>query len=212
MLALTYHIAVALFENAGYFCVESLEHQSVDSGDKSFIFDTKSLCQKTGIVVSEGQRYRVTIEIPGNVDWFDQSVWTDVRGFPTGGRYYFGLLLKRWWTKNWFQPILRVGRKGNFEYALEPLHPLRSVPLQTCEAHQEPDSLFGPASLAIQQEVKRCGGKPHAPVRKLVAEFTPRREGEVFFYVNDAMLLWPGETERFYNNNSGTALVTISPM
>jgi uncharacterized protein (DUF2235 family) len=211
----TYHMAGALIANAGYFCEDSAgKLQGVDEIDRSFDFDTKSFCQKTGIEVSEGRRYRLTMTIPEDGDWFDKSIWTDVRGFPTDRPiHYVAFPLKRWWTKNWFEPTVRVGRKGNFEYALEPQEPLPDVPLQDCNAYNVVDTgHFEPAPPAVRQAVKQCGGVVLSPDRKLVAEFTPGRSGELFLYVNDAVLLWPGNFDLFYRNNGGTAKVTVSPV
>jgi Uncharacterized alpha/beta hydrolase domain (DUF2235) len=215
VLACTYHVSVALLSNGGYFCDDNQRHlESADEAERSFNFDTKSLCQHTGIAVTEGRRYRVTMIIPNDDDWFDKAIWTDVRGFPTDRiRHYVALPLKRWWTKNWFQPIARVGRKGNFEYSLEPEQPLPDVPLRSCDAPTEPGSkVSDPASPATREAVKYCGGRILIPSRKLVAEFTPRTGGELFMYVNDALLLWPQKTGEFYRNNSGTARVVISPV
>jgi uncharacterized protein (DUF2235 family) len=44
---------------------------------------------------------------------------------------------------------------------------------------------------------------------QLTAEFTARRTGEVFLYVNDAVLPFPQAGQYFYNNNHGSARVTI---
>jgi hypothetical protein len=215
VLACTYHVSVTLLNNGGYFCEGGGSPLvSADEAERSFNFDTKSVCQNTGITVTEGRRYRVTMIIPDDDDWFDKTIWTDVRGFPTDSiRHYTALPMKRWWTKNWFQPIARVGRKGNFEYSLEPEQPLPDVPLRSCEAPTEPRSrVSDPASPATREAVKSCGGRILVPSRKLVAEFTPRTGGELFLYVNDALLLWPQQTNEFYRNNSGTARVVISPV
>jgi uncharacterized protein (DUF2235 family) len=215
VLACTYHVSVVLLSTAGYFCGDNQRPlESADEAERSFNFDTKSLCQNTGIAVTEGRRYRVTMTIPNDDDWFDKSIWTDVRGFPTDRvRHYVALPLKRWWTKNWFQPIARVGRKGNYDYSLEPELPLPDVPLRSCDASTEPGSkVSDPASPATREAVRYCGGRILIPARKLVAEFTPRTGGELFMYVNDALLLWPQRIDEFYRNNSGTARVVISPV
>jgi hypothetical protein len=209
-----HHMALALLGNGGYFCEDGSSLQSADEADRSFTFKTDALCQKSGVSVTEGQRYRVTVTIPPDDDWFDRSIWTDARGFPTDRpTHYGGMLIKRWWTKNWFQPIVRVGRRGNYEYALEPVEPLPDVPLQDCAAPAEENAdTSQPASPEIRQAVKQCGGQTLIPSRKLVAEFTPRKSGELFVYVNDAVLLWPGMVKYFYGNNSGSAQVTVAPV
>lgn len=215
VVAGVHHMAVALLGNAGYFCEkESGSLASADATDRSFAFTTSSLCQNTGIGVTEGRRYRVTITIPPDDDWFDKSIWTDVRGFASDrATHYIGMPLKHWWTANWFQPVVRVGRRGNYEYLLEPAEPLPYVPLERCKAPGDPAAdPSQPATAAVKQAVMQCGGQTLEPTRKLVAEFTPRRSGELYIYVNDAMLLWPGMVNFFYNNNSGSAQGKIEPV
>jgi uncharacterized protein (DUF2235 family) len=43
--------------------------------------------------------------------------------------------------------------------------------------------------------------------RELVSDITANVSGELFIYVNDAVLAWPGTRDFFYRNNSGTAKV-----
>jgi hypothetical protein len=50
------------------------------------------------------------------------------------------------------------------------------------------------------------------PTRKLVAEFTPGRSGELYIFVNDAMWAWQSGWTYFYANNSGSAQVKIEPV
>ncbi|BDC48061.1 hypothetical protein F183_A03770 [Bryobacterales bacterium F-183] len=44
---------------------------------------------------------------------------------------------------------------------------------------------------------------------RLVAEVRARRDGQMYFYVNDAVLPVPADYQYFYGNNKGTAVVTI---
>jgi uncharacterized protein (DUF2235 family) len=215
VVAGSHHLALALLSNGGQFCEDSPPKlQRADEADRNFTFKANELCQKSGVSVTEGQRYRITVEIPPDSDWFDRSIWTDVRGFPADRfTHYVGVLIRRWWTKNWFQPVVRVGRRDNFEYALEPVEPLPDVPLQDCAGPEEKNPDYSqPASPEIREAVKQCGGQNLLPSRKLVAEFTPRKSGELFVYVNDAVLLWPGMVKYFYGNNSGSAQVTVAPV
>ena len=210
-----HHMAIALLGNGGYFCdAEATNPPSADVSDRSFTFKTTSLCHQTGIGLTEGRRYRLTITIPSDDDWFDKAIWTDVRGFATDrARHYLGMPLKHWWTANWFQPIARVGRRGNYEYLLDPIEPLPYVPIERCKAPDDPaPDPSEPATAEVKAAVKQCGGLKLEPTRKLVAEFTPRRSGELYIYVNDALLLWPGMLTFFYGNNSGSAQVTVSPV
>jgi hypothetical protein len=51
---------------------------------------------------------------------------------------------------------------------------------------------------------------PKPEPRELIAEFTPRRNGEVFLFVNDAVIGLPRIADYFYRtNNEGRATVVI---
>jgi hypothetical protein len=50
------------------------------------------------------------------------------------------------------------------------------------------------------------------PAGDYTAEFVATRTGEVFLFVNDAVVSWHGLTREFYNNNAGTARVQIAPV
>jgi hypothetical protein len=52
---------------------------------------------------------------------------------------------------------------------------------------------------------------PGQPLTRLDAEITARRSGELFLFVNDAVLPVPKNGQVFYNNQ-GTATVTIYPV
>jgi hypothetical protein len=43
----------------------------------------------------------------------------------------------------------------------------------------------------------------------LVEPFKPEKTGELFFYVNDAVIAWPWLSDIFYRNNSGEAAIMI---
>ena len=46
--------------------------------------------------------------------------------------------------------------------------------------------------------------------QKLTARVTAKTSGELFIYVNDAVVSWPGKTGYFYQNNRGTAIVSVA--
>ena len=94
-------------------------------------FNVHDMCSPTGLILVEGQRYRITITMQD--EWFDKGIRTDVRGFSAEGmRHYSAGILKRWWSKNWFLPVARIGPVGNYEYALVPASPLPAVPFNQC--------------------------------------------------------------------------------
>lgn len=54
------------------------------------------------------------------------------------------------------------------------------------------------------------GGALRPDTRELVAEITARRSGELFLFVNDAVLPIPGYFDLFYRNNHGRATVSVT--
>jgi hypothetical protein len=84
-------------------------------------------------------------------------------------------------NKAWFQPIARIGAVGADEYPLEP---------DTRQIVATPESGEGR--------------------RELVADIRARRSGELFLYVNDAVVGIPRFVGHFYANNRGEATVTVA--
>ncbi len=56
------------------------------------------------------------------------------------------------------------------------------------------------------------GSVSNGKTDKLIAEITARRDGELFLFVNDAVLPVPKAWQGFYSNNQGTATVTVQPV
>lgn len=57
---------------------------------------------------------------------------------------------------------------------------------------------------------RRPRAGPGRPNRTLISDITANATGELFLYVNDAVLTLPGLTDVFYKNNSGKAKVTVT--
>lgn len=174
--------------------------------EKEADFATSSMCHATGLSLVEGRRYRITLKMQDR--WFDQSLETDVGGFPSSSyrtRYlglslrplYLGLPLRRWLVSNWFEPVARIGAVGDYEYPLEPASPIPADPFEKCHDAQK----------LSQADCAEKNGL-HA-TRVLISDIQPKTSGELFIYVNDAVLLWPGLTDFFYRNNSGSATVKV---
>ncbi|MEH6434054.1 DUF2235 domain-containing protein [Massilia sp. DD77] len=169
-------------------------------------FMTNAPCLATGIVLQRGGRYRVTLKDPEGT-WFDRALHTDLGGFPTSSLVHrFGMPLKRWWSANWFAPIGRVGQYGNEEYVLEPIAPY-------LERRYPAVPEFG-GSLRCPippEDAKRLRASDATPAERkvLVAEVTAKSTGELFLFVNDAVVWPPNLHGYFYSNNLGSALVNV---
>jgi len=138
------------------------------------VFRTKDLCYPTGLKVTHGETYQVSLAvneawsdrgIPASPEGFARSTWMQLAGVP----------FKRLIWSNWFAPIVRVGGSGLDEY----------FPHFTRES--ETSNLW-------------------------TAKFVARKDGEVFVYVNDTSIFLPWLLTYFYENNAGTAVVSLKKM
>ena len=112
----------------GHFCQSTFNPREplVETLRSNVNFKTQAMCQPTGIVLEEGGRYRIRVEIKEH--WFDKDIPTDVRGFGSDTIWQtLATPLKRWWGENCVQPIARLGVLGNDEYVLDPVAPLKRV-------------------------------------------------------------------------------------
>ena len=88
--------------------------KSVGYGD---MFFTRELCHPTGLKVTHGEKYRITLAIPQGSPWIDKDIPADPRGFALGSwRQLGGIPFKRLIWSNWFRPIVRVGSTGLEEH------------------------------------------------------------------------------------------------
>jgi hypothetical protein len=177
-----------------------------------------------------------TFERKPEFAWFDKDTPADVAGFGVVSLPHFlGMTLKRWWRENYFQPIARVGNIGNYEYPLKPAAPLPKVDFSACKKIWQSASLWRMASqwdiaglwhAASHWDIKSkvaddkikdeldCEAKPENGIRRnevLISDITPDSTGELYIYVNDAVLFWEGpDHHKFYKNNNGKAKVTVT--
>ena len=202
-----------LQSTAGKFCLPNVDYAEATSkliaagryeklGTKENI-DLTSLCAPTGLWLIAGSEYRIQVE--QTEPWFDRTWPADVIGFTPGWRHTLFTPLKRWWLKNWFQPIVRVGNIGNYEYPLFPTSPLPKVDFKACKPKSPPRTK---EAMDIQLKCEKDNGIVRNKV--LIADITPNSTGELYFYVNDAVLAIPFLHDRFYRNNIGKAKVTVT--
>ena len=167
---------------------------------------TDSLCWASGIRVEKGTRYQITLTIVD--DWLDRTERADVGGFPTGTLVHFNAaLLRRRWGEYWFKPIAKVGSTGREEHVLNPVSPLPPVKYKT------PADVPGPRFEKIPASSAKSivENQPTPAARKmLIAEMTAETTGELFLFVNDAVLGIPGHAGLFYQNNRGSATLAVT--
>jgi uncharacterized protein (DUF2235 family) len=184
-------------------------------------FPLNSICHQTGLRLVAGRQYRIRLEIEQglNKEWFDKGRHTDVAGFAADNwLHLLAAPLKRWWRENWFQPIARIGEIGNNEHALRPAALLPILrPSEDCPSAEKMrneawhSDIQSPAPDEFKQAQIECDSRHGIkPSRVLISDITADATGELFLYVNDAVLTWPERTDMFYRNNSGVAKVTVT--
>jgi uncharacterized protein (DUF2235 family) len=171
------HLIFDFADSAGLICEETSAAQKLEPGKASpeIVFDTKNICQPTGLFLEEGVRYLITLkQVP---PWHDGRIATGIGGFYSSDqdfltriKLYLAWPLKRTFIRPWFRVFTRIGATGNYEDFLDP----------------------DPRTPGMLEENFRAG-----------------RSGELFLYVNDAVLALPWLYNWFYRNNDGKATVII---
>ncbi|KJC54675.1 hypothetical protein UB31_03345 [Bradyrhizobium sp. LTSP849] len=218
--------------------------------DATTLFDTKAFCWWSGLAVEKGRKYRVFVEVKD--PWFDRTTMSGANGFQTHGlRHYVALPELRLYAANWFQPVVRIGTKGMNDLPLQAVNviPADALPRRTKPTIPAEDDVEGqdqyPVSLddidqfkgglktlgnfePIPQAMLDDAGqvwKKEGLTDRVVAEFVAPDSGELFFYVNDAVQIFPqlmpesmvpswlqvlqGPPDLYYHNNTGTAKITV---
>jgi hypothetical protein len=190
------------------------ETRQLAENDKlgSAVIDIKSPCPRTHLWLVAGRQYRIKIEPGKGVDaWFDRGTPADVTGFAANSvPHYAGMTLKRWWRENYFRPIARIGNIGNYDYPLHPVAALPKVDFSPCGKIEVSGPTEEPAPEAARLNFLNCEEMKKIKRNEvLIADITPDSTGELYIYVNDAVLFWDSG-HKFYKNNNGKANVTVT--
>lgn len=222
----------------GYVCEGSQLPALRSAGDAPGhigLFTTDNPCWKSGVYLQSGERYRVWIEI--REPWFDETIMTDVGGFSPEllSVMTLGRPLRRKFGDDWFQPIARIGVKGDAEWALAPSNNVRvrklgdgpfdlsryerpkGFVIPTTPENPPPERPVGAdgrISWAERAAVATRAWSQINPQRLLVSDFVASASGELFLFVNDVIIgcgRFPcrGVNTHFYENNTGSADIFI---
>jgi hypothetical protein len=176
------HVAFLFWDAAGLVCAETTTDKlvSMKRGDKLVRdFATNELCHASGIFVEQNGRYRFTV---------DKTVdWRDGRSIPTTvGGYHINDVPGRLERIETFllSPFKRVWIRPFFRFIV------RTGSTGSEENFLDPDD--HPENVDQLQE-----------------RYTARKDGELFFYVNDGVIALPHFDGAFYSRNQGTAKITV---
>lgn len=183
VLALAARVIFKVGEAGGLVCRGTPHPAPITSEPHAGLLSSKDACWASGGLVAKGKRYQITLTIPENNVWRDETINANLSGF---GIEKFSatqklifmpvLLLQRHFSEPWFKPMARIGETGQDVYALSP-----------------------------------PSGQPPATTQ-LEAEIVARRDGELFLYLNDAVLPGLKNWQYFYANNQGDATVQIKEL
>jgi hypothetical protein len=146
-------------------------------------FQTNALCAATGLKLEANRRYRITLTITSGDHWKDAAIPANPRGVNLPLGAGLFAPIRRHIALDWYQPVARLGVTGSDYYPLV---------FQSLDVNP-----------GAQDQQDRGGA--------FEADLTPRQTDELFLYVNDAVMP-PGFPNVFYNNNGGSARVSVEPL
>jgi uncharacterized protein (DUF2235 family) len=176
------HVAFLFWDAAGLVCPETAKDKLVrmKPGDKLVRdFATNELCHASGIFVEQNGRYRFTVD--KTVDWKDgDSIPSTVGGYHINDV---------------------PGRLERIETFL--LAPFKRVWIR-------PFFRFIARTGSAGSEENFLDPDDHPEnVNQLQERYTARKDGELFFYVNDGVIALPYFDRAFYSRNQGGAKITV---
>jgi len=185
------------FDAAGWVCRASPQPTAVTEKSAEKRFETAALCTATGLAVERGKTYQVTVTL--DAPWedgfkFGETNPIKAKGIESGAD---GFGFDKMTAPMWFGLLLRRELGANWFATI-----LRV-------GHKG----FGEFGLPLERvdPLHFSAG----PVR-YKAQFRARRSGEVFVYVNDAVVGFPGWFDLFYRpdpwtkmTNKGDAKLTL---
>jgi uncharacterized protein (DUF2235 family) len=187
-IAFVSQVTFAVRDSWGQVCASAEVLKSIPSREEGRPFRANALCTSTGLTVEKGATYRLHITIPASDPWTDSGHPAGPNGVPPNEvslPMTTGVLFRRHLGQPWFKPMAKIGVEGRDEYPLNP------VP-----------------SLALDDFPRKDVRNQSPREKRFTTEIVARSSGELFLYLNDAILL-PPKTEWFYSNNEGSGRVTV---
>jgi uncharacterized protein (DUF2235 family) len=190
------HLALNIIDPTGAFCQgtdsehwDKLEKKNQVSA-KPIHFSTKNMCFATGVFLLHGARYEVDITPDGlpSEPWRDGDLQeTSPQGFDSSAVFHDPGL------PYWRRPIMYLAmplRRIYFRRWFTVIARVGPVGMYEDYLDPGPDDQYG-----------------YSGTTNVV-----KRDGELFLYVNDAVIAVPGLFDHFYNNNHGTAVIRVRRM
>ena len=189
------------------------------SSNATVKFDGKNPCYATGYKLNKDQRYHIRWEVKS--DWKDAGKVADVNGLVDGTPFkmYFATLIRRHIFSHWYQPMTRIDNNLFDIYPLEHTSAILPEWVTSDMLKAEPleETIVSSTETGNNQKIASTDTKfrckqiivENKPRRVLCTIIKPKRSGELFLFVNDAILFTPNFPHNFYSNNQGYATVSI---
>jgi hypothetical protein len=155
----------------------------VKANSATATFKTNAMCTSTGLMAEKGATYRIRITIPANDPWTDNGITAGPNGVPPDNVSLLmsaGVPMRRHMGQAWYKSYVRIGAKGSDEYPLDAQPSLSDdvlldrksawPRLKTCGADAKPNAKANPVDITFESRI------------------VARSSGELFVYVNDAVL------------------------
>ena len=179
-------VSFTWFDATGHVCTSTAPAVPVTSKSAPKSFETKALCTPTGLAVKKGSSYEVVLTI--TEPWEDGYKFkeTDPRkakGIETGPE---GFGYDKMTPKMYFGLPLRRQIASNWFATI-----LRAD-----------NKGFGEITPTFVREESPGASSPP----RYKATFRAPRDGEIFVYVNDSVIGWPGYFDLFYREDARTRM------
>jgi uncharacterized protein (DUF2235 family) len=204
VLALLSQVSFKVLDAAGMYCTNRKDPRSHPPAprepptpfDKTISedFSINDMCAATGIELVEGERYVVTLKRkPPEIPWQD-GAFTKAYAFPVDNIAGYEIPeLDTPWERAWMYAIV-PWRRVLLRPWLRPI--VRIGATGTDEYFMDP-----PVATPLRK----------TSLEEVTTTFRARQTGELFLYVNDAVIGIPGKSAAgfFYRKNQGTAIVSV---
>lgn len=176
-----HRVRLALAERSNAICVPEAPTADAETVAAANSFSPKAICWRAPDPVQKGDRYRVSVALTER--WQDGAVGVS----PDGS----GSEQLPWYVRYGAVPLRRSLTDGWFQPMVKIVPP------------------NGSATAHTQTLPMRCADDPKD--RVCIGEFAAAESGELYMFVNDAILSPLGLTTAFYDNNRGGAEVRVEP-
>jgi len=181
LLAAASHAYFLAADGFGVVCKRNNDAKKLTQGGKTVDFVPTDTCFATGIKIEKDKRYTIAFQLP--TVWKDKAIVSDINGWSDAPAYMYAFTpFRRHLFVDWYRPVIRINNRLFSRFA------------------------FIPANLKTDPYPNK-----NYSARIWHMKFTARRSGELFIYMNDAVLFSPNWPGNFYSNNSKIpAKVTIT--